>query len=104
MTTAKNKKYDYRVVQDEDGSAWTAEITRRVTSRKTMVSKSQNGFTTESEALAWAEEEIKSFVKNHVKQNELRTEIRQEKAEKARHWQEAKDKRKAENAKKLWKK
>jgi len=81
---AKGRKYDYRAIQNEDASAWTAEITRRVTSKKTIVSKSQAGFTTESEALAWAQEAIKPFVRNLVDQNILRTEVQQEKAEKAR--------------------
>ena len=101
---AKGKKFDYRAIQDEDGNTWKAEITRQVTSRKMVVSKSQGGFATESEALAWGKEAIKSFVKNLVKQNELRTEVRQEKAEKARHWQEKQNRKKAAATEKLWKK
>ena len=57
----KSKKYDYRVAQDND--AWTAEITRRVTSRVTVVSKDKGGFATEAEAQAWAQAEVESFLK-----------------------------------------
>jgi len=100
---AKGKKYDYRATQD-DGGVWTAEITRRVTSRKTVVSKSQGGFATESEALAWGEEEIKSFVQSLVEQNALRTEEREEKTEKARIYQDNKNKRRSARTDRLWKK
>jgi len=63
----KAKKYDYRVVQDN--TCWTAEITRRITSKKTIVSKNQNGFVTESEALEWAQKEIKTFLQNLNERN-----------------------------------
>ena len=56
---AKGRKYDYRVLQDASG--WRAEITRRMTSRKTVVSKSQGGFTTESEAQEWRRAELENF-------------------------------------------
>ncbi len=68
---AKAKEYDYRVVQDSVG--WTAEITRRVTSKKNMVSKSQDGFSTESEAKAWGEKALKSFLKNLGERNKRRS-------------------------------
>lgn len=56
------KKFDYRVTQD--GTTWSAAIVRRVTARKTAVSKSQSGFATESEAQTWGETELKTFVEN----------------------------------------
>jgi Protein of unknown function (DUF3622) len=62
-----NKKYDYRIVQKK--SDWTAEITRRVTSKKTTVSKSQDGFATEAEAKAWGKIELASFLENLTKRN-----------------------------------
>lgn len=65
MTT--HKKYDYRITQD--GSAWNAEIIRRVTSKRTAVSKSQEGFASEAEARAWGEKELKSFLENLVARN-----------------------------------
>jgi len=57
----QSKKYDYRVIQDND--SWTTEITRRVTSRVTVVSKGKGGFTTEAEAKEWGESEVKTFLK-----------------------------------------
>ena len=65
MTT--NKKYDYRVVQGK--TDWITEITRRVTSKKTLVSKSQDGFATEADAKAWGEKELTSFLENLTKRN-----------------------------------
>jgi len=65
MTT--NKKYDYRVVQNK--SDWTVEITRRATSKKTVVSKTQDGFSTEAEAKAWGEKELVAFLENLTKRN-----------------------------------
>ncbi|NOX92580.1 MAG: DUF3622 domain-containing protein [Gammaproteobacteria bacterium] len=65
MTT--NKKYDYRVTQEK--TDWIAEITRRVTSKKTTVSKSQNGFATEADAKAWGEKELALFLENLTKRN-----------------------------------
>lgn len=66
---AKGKKYDSRITQQ--GSSWTAEIIRRVTSKKTTVSKRQSGFATESEAEQWAQKELESFLQS-LKQRNLR--------------------------------
>ncbi len=68
---AKAKKYDYRVVQATAG--WRAEIIRRVTSKKTMVSKSQDGFCSESEAKEWGEQALKSFLKSLDERNKRRS-------------------------------
>lgn len=68
MTTGK--KYDYRIAQTDTG--WTAEITRRATSKKTVVSKSQNGFTTEAEAQEWAKNELASLLKTLSERDKLR--------------------------------
>jgi len=56
----KSKQYDVRVVQYDAG--WVAEIVRRVTSKKTVVSKSQDGFATESDAQEWGQAEVKTFL------------------------------------------
>lgn len=69
---AKSKKYDYRVTTSETG--WVAEIIRQVTSKKTVVSKSQDGFTTETEAKAWGQQELKIFVQNHAARSKSRSE------------------------------
>lgn len=58
---AKSKKYTCRIVQDND--AWTAEVVRRVTSKKSIVTKSQAGFATDDEAEAWGQAEVKTLVK-----------------------------------------
>jgi hypothetical protein len=77
-----NKKYDYRVTQNK--KTWTAEIIRRVTSKRTSVSKSQDGFSTEAEAKAWGEKELASFLDNLAERNKRdsaqRTEAQKEKA------------------------
>lgn len=70
----KGKKYDYRVVPGKTG--WSAEIIRRVTAKKTVVSKSQDGFATELEAQAWGESELKSFSQNLNERNKVRAEKR----------------------------
>lgn len=69
----QSKKYDYLVAQDESG--WTTEIIRRVTSRKSVVSKSQGDFATETEAQQWGEAEVKALLKktNLAEQEKRRT-------------------------------
>ncbi|MES9858687.1 MAG: DUF3622 domain-containing protein [Sedimenticola sp.] len=63
----KGKKFDYRVTQE--GDTWSAEIVRRVTSKKTAVSKSQGGFASETEAQEWGGKELKSFLKSLSERN-----------------------------------
>ena len=67
---AKGKKFDYRVVQDKSG--WSAEIVRRASSKKMVVSKSQSGFSTESNAQEWGQKELKLFLENLDKRNKRR--------------------------------
>ena len=57
----QSKKYDCQVVQDNTG--WSANIIRRVTSKKTVLTKSQSGFSSEAEAQDWGQKEVKSFLK-----------------------------------------
>ena len=64
---AKGKKYDYKVTQND--SSWSAEIIRQVTSRKTTISKSQNGFATEAEATEWSKDQLASFLENKKEKN-----------------------------------
>lgn len=59
---AQQNKFDYRITQE--GDKWNAEITRRVTARRTSVSKRKNGFENEASAETWAKEELLQFVKN----------------------------------------
>lgn len=59
----QSKKYDYHL--EQDGASWTVDIVRRVTSRTSVVTKSQGGFTTEAEAQAWGQSEVKAFLNRH---------------------------------------
>jgi len=77
---SNGKKYDYSVMQDDKG--WTAGIIRKVSARKTVVSKSQDGFATEAEAVAWAEETLKGFLSGQTQRNQRRDERREIRREK----------------------
>ena len=78
----QSKKYDYRVIQDND--SWTTEITRRVTSRVTVVSKGKGGFATEAEAKEWGESEVKTFLKKtNIGDQEKRREKKKEEEQKS---------------------
>ena len=68
---AKNNKYDYRLLQEN--SSWTAEITRRATSKNIIVSKRQNGFKTETDAQTWGQAELKTFLENLKSRNKRRS-------------------------------
>lgn len=96
----QTKKYDFRVVEDK--TTWTGQITRRQSARKTVVSKTQKGFTTEAEAIAWGETELKSFLENLIKRNERKAIARDErnKAADAKElaadvWRSARDEKRA---------
>ncbi len=78
---SKGKKYSCRVVQN--GSSWTAEITRRMTAKKTVVSKKQSGFATESEAHAWGDKELESFINNLNERNMRHSEQRKQDTDKS---------------------
>lgn len=56
----KSRKYDIRVTQTEAG--WTGEIIRRASAKKSVVSKTQDGFATQEEAQAWADKEMVVFL------------------------------------------
>ena len=58
---AQSKKYSCRVSQNDTG--WTAEIVRRASAKKSIVTKKQDGFASETEAQAWGETEVSSFLK-----------------------------------------
>lgn len=62
------KKYQFKAIQND--STWTGQIIRRVSSKRSMVSKRQDGFASEAEANAWGEVELKAFL---VKQGERNT-------------------------------
>lgn len=67
----KSKQYDIRIVQDDTG--WVAELIRRVTTKKTVVTKSQGGFATESDAQVWGQGEVKTLTqKRHLNKSKKR--------------------------------
>jgi len=68
---AKGKKYDYKVTQND--STWTAEIIRQVTSRKTVVSKSQDGFASEAEATDWGKAQLVEFLEQLKEKNKRKS-------------------------------
>ena len=87
---AQQNKFDYRIKQD--GDKWNAEITRRVTARKTSVSKRKKGFETKELAEQWAKEELISFLENLQASNKRKAEkraVREELAAKAEAEKEA---------------
>ncbi|MDO8335086.1 MAG: DUF3622 domain-containing protein [Nitrosomonas sp.] len=67
----KGKKYDFRIKQMD--AFWTVEIIRKATSKKTIVSKRQSGFTSEAEAQEWGQKELKAFLQNLHEQNKRRS-------------------------------
>lgn len=69
-----SSKYAINIV--EEASIWTADITRRVSRKKVVVSATQSGFANEAEALAWAEQALKEFVDNQSARNKRRNEKR----------------------------
>ena len=64
----KNPKYHIQIKQD--GNTWTSEIVRKVSKTQSAVSKAQEGFTTEKDALAWGETELESFLNNLSDRNQ----------------------------------
>ena len=87
---AQQNKFDYRIKQD--GDKWNAEITRRVTARKTSISKRQKGFETQELAEQWAKEELTGFLENLQASNKRKAEkraVREELAAKAEAEKEA---------------
>ncbi len=57
----QSKKYSFNIEQED--KVWTTFISRRVTSRTTVVSKKQSGFETEAEARTWGESQVEAFLK-----------------------------------------
>ena len=66
----ENKKYSIHTSQKKD--TWSAEVIRRASAQKTIVSKTQAGFKTEAEATEWAEKELVLFTAKQSEQNKRR--------------------------------
>ena len=62
-----SKKYQSEVLQE--GDIWTARITRQITSRKSIVSKQQDGFSSETEAQAWVKINLAEFISTQKSAN-----------------------------------
>ncbi|MDQ7073768.1 MAG: DUF3622 domain-containing protein [Gammaproteobacteria bacterium] len=71
---ATSKKFSWAVIETEDG--WGAEIKRRVTARKSRVSKRQTGFASRVEARAWAEKELTEFFKTLGESNKKKRRVK----------------------------
>ena len=71
---AQQNKFDFRITQD--GEQWNAEITRRVSARRTSVSKRKKGFESEALATEWAKETLADFLKNLQEGNKRKSEKR----------------------------
>jgi len=54
-----NKKYDFVVEQND--SQWTAKITRKASSKKTIITKQKDDFKSEKEAQSWAESTLEEL-------------------------------------------
>lgn len=57
-----NKRYNSLLSQDTTSGLWRAEILRRASSKRDVVSKMQEGFATEEEANKWAETALAEFL------------------------------------------
>lgn len=71
---SQENKFDYRIKQD--GCKWDAEITRRVSARRSSVSKRQKGFESHDEAEQWAKEQLSFFLENLQASNKRKAEKR----------------------------
>jgi hypothetical protein len=67
---SSSKKYSIKT--SEKDNQWSAQIVRRVSARRTHVSKTKSGFKTETEALAWAETQLEDFMKSQAERNTRR--------------------------------
>ena len=70
----KSRKYSAHVLKNDSG--FVAEIHRRMTSKKFVVTKHKEGFATEAEAQAWADKELESFLLRLSEQSKARAEKR----------------------------
>jgi len=53
-------KFNYRLVHND--KSWSAEIIRKMTSKKMIVTLKKDNFPSEEEADAWAKSELENFV------------------------------------------
>jgi len=65
---SKGKKYDYQL--EQQGACWSARITRKVSSKKVIISKEKEGFDSQADAKVWTEREIANFTKTQNVSNQ----------------------------------
>lgn len=69
-----SKKYQSEVI--EQNGQWLARINRRLSSRTSKVSKEQGGFSSESDAQAWADDALSEFINTQQTANSRQGENR----------------------------
>ena len=62
-----SKKYDYQTFEEK--GTWRADIVRRASAKKTVVSKTQAEFKSEAEAVEWAKKELVLFLQKQSARN-----------------------------------
>lgn len=62
----------YEITLTEKDQSWTAAIVRKVSARKTTITKSQDGFASEAGAASWADTELKALLKVLAERNQRR--------------------------------
>jgi len=69
-----SKKYDFQIFAEKD--TWRADIVRRASAKKSIVSKTQAGFKSEAEAVEWAEKELGLFLQKQSARNKRQADKR----------------------------
>ncbi len=75
----QSNKFNFEV--KENSGKWDAQITRRVSARKTSVSKRQSGFETEALAIEWSQQQLVEFSEKQQQANKRKSARRAERNE-----------------------
>jgi hypothetical protein len=81
------KKYD--IITRPDDAGWTAEVVRRKTSRGTTIERSQSGFASRDEALAWGQVNLDSYLATRAVRTKARKRQRSAARERQRLFDDA---------------
>lgn len=71
---SSNKKYDFIV--EQNASKWVAKITRKASSKTTIITKQKDDFSSQEEAQSWAESTLTELTGTLKKSNERHGEQR----------------------------
>ncbi len=74
-----SKKYQSEVVAD--GTTWVARINRQVSSRKSIISKQKEGFSSQVEAENWAQSTLNEFISTQKIANSRQSDHRKQQTE-----------------------